>query len=228
MKIILFSVGLLSLAALQVSGNEVLVRALLNAKTGLVSQMEHQIAQGRAVISSTVTGEFNNFIADIQEAHQFARKETGSFAEYMSAISDEECLSGIPITIQQILEMSDEFLSQCVESVIEQGEELEQKYQAVLEDYRVNATAYNLAFARDYFKSPEKVFTQSLYEEAFRRNQQEAILWDNVHSLSLYAMRQEPRGELQVLNDSLYTCIMDMKEFIGTKIGSIFLYFWKC
>lgn len=229
MRIILkFILLILSLSTLSlVSCNELLVRTLLSAKTGLVTQMEHQIGQTRSVISSSLTNEFNNFVADVQEAHKFARVETESFAKYMEGAS-AECLANLPTNIEEILSNADEHLNQCMQTAIVAGSELDRKYATILEDYRANSTAYNLLFARDFFKRPEDVFKVALFAELYKEYSDKAIIWDNVESLNLYSMRQIPRDELQTINDSLYKCIMDMKEMIGTELGRIFLYFWDC
>lgn len=225
MKVILLALSL-SLIAVQVTCNESLLRVLFAEKNGLVNQMEHQIGQARAVISSTTTGEFNNFIADLQEAHKFALFETAEYLKFFEGYS-EECLAGGPNgeSVEEILRTADDFLNECVKAVIADGEEIEKRYQDNIDDYLTKATDTNLLFARNYFKSPEKVFTTALFVETSQATHQNAIIWDNVESLQLYESREhQPKEDLRAMNESLHKCIMDMKEVVATSLGQSFLY----
>lgn len=225
MKVILLALSL-SLAALQVTCNEALLRVLFAEKNGLVNQMEHQIGQARSVISSTTMAEFSKFIADIQEAHKFAIFETTAFLKFFQGYS-EECLAGGPNgeSVEEILRTADDFLNECVIAVIAGGEEIEQRYQESIDESWTKATDTNLLFARNYFKSPEKVFTTALFAETSQSTRQNAIIWDNVESLELYELREhQPKVDLRAMNESLYKCIMDMKEVVATSIGQSFMY----
>lgn len=223
MRVILLLSLLLAIG--QVRCNDTLLRVLLSGRTKLFTQMEQQIAQARSLIGATTSGELNKFIADIQEAHKFALDETRSYAKYLEGYS-EACLANAPNTMDEILQVADNFLNDCVSSVIAEGEEIEKRFQDALEDYRGQAVDLNLVFARNYFKNPEKVFTVELFSGLYETNTESAIQWDNVGSMQLYGMRQEPKADLELLNDKLYKCIMDMKEHVATEIGRNFLYFW--
>lgn len=227
MKIVILLVLSLSWAAVQVSGNETLVRLLLQSKTSLVNQMERQIDQTRSVISTTSNGEFVKFMGDIEEAHKFAIEETAAFVKSFAGYSDE-CVAGAPITTSQVLINANDYLDECVSGLLAEGDAMVNKYLELVEGYRSSANDLNLLFARDYFKSPEKVFTTEMFLEASAAIRAKAVLWDNVDSLALFKARSEAQGQLGVINDALSKCSMDMKEYIATELGFINLYLWDC
>lgn len=188
-------------------------------------QMGHQVGSVSGQIVTETSRELVKFIGDIEEAHKFALEETASFGKYMEGASDA-CLAGLPTTIPQILNTADDFLVRCVDLVAAQGEEIERNYTESFQGYYAGAYDLNVLFARDYFKRPEEVLSTALYNQLRTSNQQKAIFWDNVDSINLYNMRQQ--GELESVDDNLNKCILDMKEFVATELGRIFLYFWDC
>lgn len=227
MKIVILLAVSLSWAAAQVSLTDVYLPVLLRSKSGLVTQMVRQIEQTRTVMSSTLNAEFVKFMAAIEGAHQFAVQETAALDEYFVGVSDE-CLAGAPTTVPEILVTADDYLGQCVSSLVGQSDEIVANYLNLIEGYRSSANDLNLLFARDYFKSPAEVFTWDMYVEAAEAIRRTAIQWDNVGSVTLYRTRAEARDQLEAINQSLFKCIMDMKEFVATELGFVYLYLWTC
>lgn len=227
MKIVIPLVLSLAWAAVQVSCNEALMRVLLERRSALVNQMEQQIGRSTTLLSASSTVELVKFMEDIQEANKFANSETGSLARYQNGYSDS-CLGAAPTNIPEIIATADDFLSECVQLIVEQVEEMEANHLETIEEHRSIANELNLLFARDYFKSPEKVFTNEFFSETYDLLQQKAILWDNVDSVQLHHKRTEMGSKFDSIDQALDKCVMDMKEIVGTEIGRNFLYLWKC
>lgn len=210
-----------------VSANEAMVRYLLNSKASLINQMQHQIQRARLDISAGLSAALEKYTAEIEEARRFATDETAWIATYMNGVSDE-CLAEFPTTVPEILSTADNFLQQCIRLAVDQGEEIDRTYLDAIEGFQFSVNDVNLLFARDYFKRPEKVFTTDLYAEVMEDTRAKAIVWDNMDSIALYERRRAAATEVSRTDSAVHECIMDMKEFVATEIGRVFLYSWNC